>query len=221
MFEINLTAYTGIEKEKTYKYGVQITNPKNMTNKLEYYGNGFNLPQWSYYINATHVIDFTNCNVTYFNSDTEVASNTDVSYIATTTLNANNIPYVIDIEEQTYAFDFNKNYLGKTHVDALGVTNHYYYQSNFEYFVFKLYSSMSTLSEGQKVYDNLNVQLNDVFNIYEHNSLTGKFDKLTTFGYSAEYIGLKITYVERGARIHEDSMFNRIGDSQKGGVIYG
>lgn len=215
MFEIKLTAFTGINMNKTYCYGIQIINPKFMACNLEHPGNSFHIWSGSYNINAKYVVDFSESEVAFFNADDNVA------YKATTALNTNNYPYVIDIDGVPYAFDFNKNYLAETFNDWLGIANNYYYESNFEYFVFKLFSSMSKLTTGEGVYSNLNVGLNDVFNIYEYNQLTGKFDKLTTLGYSAEYIGIKLTYIERGARVHSDSMFNHIGDSQTGGVIYG
>lgn len=214
MYEIKLSAYTGINKNKVYGYGIQVLNPLNMTNTVEYSTPSLNIWTQNYDINGTHVINFNNAEVSYFNSDN------NVSYDATTSLNVNNYPYVIDIDKETYAFDFNKRFCERTEYDWLGFANNYYFNSNFEYFVFKTYKSMSTLSQGEGVYENLNVNLNDVFNIYEFNTLTGKFDKLSTVSYSAEYIGVKITYVKRGARIHSDSMFNKIGSGSIGGVIY-
>ena len=120
-----------------------------------------------------------------------------------------------------YAFDFNKAYMHSQNTAFFGLDQRKYYVSNFDYFIYKLYNSMSTLSQGEGVYTNLNIGLNDVFNIYQYNNSTGKFDILTELGYTAEYMGVKITYVERGARMHSDSMFNQIGKTQQGGVIYG
>lgn len=215
MFEIKLTAYTGINKNKVYSYGIQILNPSNMNISKEYVSFKVNLPQWyddEYY---EYSVDYSGTQVTYFNSDETV------SYTATTALNANNYPYVIDIDSTLYAIDFNKQVLEDTTYNAVGYAYNKYVTSDFNYFVYKMYSAMSTLTTGEGVYSNLNINLNDVFNIYEYNVLTGKFDKLSTFGYSAEFMGVKITYVERGAKIHTDSMFNQIGKTQKGGVIYG
>lgn len=213
MFELKMNCYTGINKDKVYSYGVQLVNPQM---KLSYKQESDTPHPFSWYsdIVSNYVVSYGDTQVNYFNS------NDYVSYIATTQLNINNNPYVIDIEDKTYAFDFNKNYLLRTYTGFTGWKNNYYYKSNFNYFIYKMYKSMSNITSGEGVYKNLNVGINDVFNIYDYNELTGKFDKLTSLGYSSEFMGIKIEIINRGAKVHEDSMFNMIGNS-KGGVIYG
>lgn len=218
MFELKISAYTGINKNKVYSYGVQLVNPKDITFTFERTNIDFNILSWHYIEDWKYVIDFGDTQITYFNTD---SSGDTASYVATVALNENNNPYVIDIDKKTYAFDFNKRYLHTSNKDFFGMYDARYYVSNFEYFLYKMYNSMSTITQGQGVYDNLNVGLNDVFNIYEYNNTTGKFDILTELGYTAEFMGVKITYIERGARMHSDSMFGQIGSTQQGGVIYG
>ena len=218
MFELKISAYTGINKNKVYSYGVQLVSPKDITYTFKQIDDDFNILGWRNFDYLTYVFDFGDTQITYFNTD----SNGDTaSYAATVALNENNNPYVIDIDSKMYAFDFNKAYLYSQDKSFFGLDQRKYYVSNFEYFLYKMYNSMSNISQGQGVYDNLNVGLNDVFNIYEYNDATGKFDILTELGYSAEFMGVKITYIERGARMHSDSMFGQIGKIQQGGVIYG
>lgn len=216
MFEIKLNCYTGINKNKVYSYGVQLINPKSMTSEYYQYKKEDKLFEWHNNEYYAYAVDMSKCQVTYFNSDDKV------SYNATSSLNENKYPYVIDIEDKLYAFKFDKlSYNGYVQ-SVFGHKTHYYYKSSFEYFVFKMYSSMSNLSGNEGIYENLNVSLNDVFQLYEYNEATKKFDILNEeFGYNAEYMGVKIKYVKRGATMHEDSMFNKIGAAQKGGVIYG
>lgn len=214
MFEIKITAYTGVNKDKVHSYGIQLINPDITNDTVRTGTGGFNIWEWKNDLEFTHKVNFNETKIAYFNSDN------NVSYGATTALNTNNTPYIIDIDGELYAFDFNKRYLVDTNTDFFALKQNKYYNSSFEYFVFKMYNGMSTLTNGEGIYDNLNVNLNDVFNIYSYNETTKKFDALSDLGYNAEYMGVRITYVERGARIHSDSLFGQVGNQQIGGVIY-
>lgn len=211
MFELKLNCYTGINKDKIYSYGVQILNPKNITYEYVEYSNSINFFSTNHYFKYN--FDMSKSNVSYFNSDN------DVSYSASSSLNENEYPYVVDIGNKLYAFNFDK----RTYITGgSGLFWGYvdYMDSTFEYFLYKMYESLSTLSSGEGIYDSLNVNLNDVFVLYSYNDITKKFDVQTEYGYSPIYMGVKIKYVNRGAKVHSDSMFNKINSSFKGGLYY-
>lgn len=212
MFEIKITCYTGVDRTNIYSYGIQVVNPSAMAFERELHHYKTNFLYNENYFRAK--LDMSGCQVTYFNSDDKF------SYNATTALNENDNPYVIDVDGELVAFKFDK----VTEIDRENAIFWAYInnmESDFNYFLYKMYTSMSTLTEGEGVYDNLLVGLNDVFSIYNYNKTTGHFDILSTMGYTAEYMGVRIKYHERGATINEDSMFNKLGSAQKGGVIYG
>lgn len=219
MFELKLNCYTGVNKDKVYSYGVQILNPNKITSTFNvvpdlstgvgFAGLGGTNNYWKYNY------DYSNCELTYYNSDDFV------SYKATSALNEHETPYIIDIDGDMYAFTFDAQSF-MYHDRSWTSWNYYNYLiSDFDYFLNLMYNSMSTLTTGDGVYENLNINLENVFVIYSYNDLTKKFDIQTDFGYSSEYMGVKMKYVNRGARIHEDSMFNKLGSYEKGGVIYG
>lgn len=217
MFEIKLNCYTGINKNKIHSYGVQLVNPKNIKNTFNvvktegvgFIGLGGTNQYWKYNY------DYSNCELTYFNSDDAT------SYNATVALNERKTPYIVDIGGQLYAFTFNAKSFMRLDRSWISWKYYQYLQSDFDYFLNTMYSSMSNITTGTGVYENLNINVDNVFVIYSYNETTKKFDIQTELGYSAEYMGVRIKYVERGARVHEDSMFNKIGSSTKGGVIYG
>jgi len=212
MFEVKINAYTGVNKDKVYSYGFQVLNPANMKTEFKKYKEVKFLMTKETYWTTTN--DYSECEVTYFNSDDQF------SYNATNALNENDTPYVIDVGGKTYAFKFDK-ITKPTYDYSGGLLSVNYIKASFDLFVTKMYA-VSTVSDGEGIYDSLNVGLNDVFNLYEYNEITKKFDKLEEkFGYSAEYMGVYLTYHNRGATVHEDSIFNKIGQSKKGGVIYG
>lgn len=214
LFELKLNCYTGVNRDKKYSYGVQILNPNKITSTYNVEtsaspGLGVTNNCWRYNY------DYSNCELTYYNSDDFV------SYIATSALNERETPYIIDIDGEMYAFTFDaKSFLYEDY-SWLGWKFNNYLLSDFNYFLNLMYNSMSTLTTGDGVYENLNINLENVFVIYSYNEMTKKFDIQTEFGYSSEYMGVKMKYVERGARVHEDSMFNKLGSYSNGGVIYG
>ena len=92
--------------------------------------------------------------------------------------------------------------------------------SNFEYFTYQAYMvAISLPKEG--VYTDLTLKLDNIFQLYEYNTISGKFDIQSTFGQINDYVSFKFNYYDRGAMTHEDSVYNVIGTNGVGGVIWG
>lgn len=213
MFECLVTTFTGIDRQATYGYGVQIINPSEM--KLLRFEVDSDDPflGWSTTTYYKYHVMYNNAETYYYNT------HDFVSYGATTALNKNNIPYVIEIENKPYAFTFNKQTLESEYNGFANWHFANYNRSNFDYFAYKMYDAISKITTGDGVYENLMAKLTDVFEFYEYNEATGKFDKLSDVAYNTSFIGIKTTYISRGAKVLEDSMFNQIREYNKG-VIY-
>lgn len=214
MLEFQLKCFTGVECDSVYGYGVQILNPSQMTCELkhdytkEFHPNVLDSETHKYY---DYTVNYGSAQVSYFNTDDFV------TYGATTELNKDAHPYIIKIEDKKYSFDFNfdNNYLVSEVLWGLG--RHYsHYVSNFDYFIWKTYNAITKLQnlEGETVgvYKNLTMEYADVFNFYEEKN--GRFEELANFTYSSKYLDLKVTYIDRGAGVHSDSMFNQIITSE-------
>lgn len=210
VFEVLVTTYTGINMNDTYGYGVQIINPSQMSLDVKIAKVNETFASWHTETYYNYIVNYGNAELYFYNT------HDFVSYGATTALNKNDIPYVIDIEGNPYAFTFNQKNLVNEHTNLVGWHYQDYYVSNFDYFVYKMYDAIKNITNGDGVYENLMAKLADVFEFYEYNSLSGKFDKLTDIAYNTSFIGLKTTYLSRGAHVHEDSLFNQLGKYEKG-----
>lgn len=231
LFEVKLTAYTGINMNRTYSYGFQIVNPDTFTLKTYTYDTVDLALSWYTGTYKTYSViagaEGTESILDKYKDKPQFVINDDsefyyfntydnVSYSATTALNTNNIPYVIDIAGEPYAFTFNKVNLVSESTNPFGWKYETYYASNFAYFVYQMYNSITGITDGDGVYTNLVLRLTDVFEFYEYNEATGKFDKLSDIGFNSNYMGVKVNYHTRGAKVHEDSMFNQLGNYSKG-----
>lgn len=214
MLEFQLKCFTGIECDSVYGYGVQIINPSQLTCSLKYdyetttHPNILDSETHRYF---DYSVSYNNATVNYFNTDDFV------SYGAVTSLNADAYPYIIKIDNETFSFDF--NYDNDAHYSEVlwGVgRTHTHYVSNVEYFLWKSYNAITKLStkdgETTGVYKNLTMEYDNVFNFYKE--ANGRFEELANFTYSSKYIDLKVTYIDRGAGVHSDSMFGKILTSE-------
>lgn len=214
MLEFQLKCFSGIDCDYVYGYGVQILNPSQMTCSIKFdYEKTFHpyvldTETHKYY---NYAVDYGSAKVAYFNTDDFV------TYGATTELNKDAHPYIIKIDDEKYSFDF--KYVENVHyVETLwGVgRTHYYNVSNFEYFLWKTYDAITKLQntegETEGVYKNLTMEYYNVFNFYEETN--GRFEELANFTYSSKYLDLKVTYIDRGAGVHSDSMFGQIVTSE-------
>ena len=214
MYELRLNYYTDYKFQDVYSLGVQILNPNNMkfNANLDKIDNPLIGDSNLYF---SYTVDFKETEVSYYNTDD------GVSFDATETFNSRNVPYIINIEDKPYAFNFNKENTELKSTNWYGKKTYENFTSNFDYFLYKIYDSTTHITDGDGIYKNLKLELNDVFNLYEYNSTTGKFDILNTmFGYDVDYVSFKVNYHKRGAMTHSDSMFKQIGDYANGGVIW-
>ena len=214
MLEFQLKCFSGIDCDYVYGYGVQILNPSQLTCSLKYdyetttHPNILDSEIHKYY---NYSIDYNNATVNYFNTDDFV------SYGATTALNEDAHPYIIKIGDEKYSFDFEFDNEVHYHEVLWGVgRTHTHYVSNFEYFLWKTYNAITELitEDGKTtgVYKNLTMEYYNVFNFYKEEN--GRFEELADFTYSSKYIDLKVTYIDRGAGVHSDSMFKQIKTSE-------
>ena len=214
LYEIKLNYYTDYKLQDVYSLGLQIVNPN-----IKFYMKCDNLTgvsifpwveQHGYY---SYDVEFNAKDKNYY------ATDDGKSFETTTTFNSRNVPYIIKIGDKPYAFDFNKKTTEVVYTNGVGTNSYAHYASDFDYFLYKIYKSTTKLTGGDGVYENLKLELTDVFNVYEYNEKSGKFDKLSTFGYDVEYISFKVNYFETGAKRHEHSLFNQIGE-KTGGVVW-
>lgn len=216
MLEAKITAYTDYLMQDKFVYGIQILNPSAMSLTEEHVRSDIRFFQGYSIIDYKYHISNSFCDIVYFNSDDFV------SYEATTALNKNNTPYLIDFGGTVYAMNFDKRVKSRTDYTGINYRKEVYYTSNFEYFIFKMYDAIKSIVTGPGIYENLDFQLNDIFNFYSYNSFTGKFDMLSDMVFNSDFIGIKLTIQDRSVRLHEDSMFGRVGSTNKeGGVIFG
>lgn len=218
MYELKVSYFKDINLNEVYSLGVQVINPKELTYRFSEYDEKVKGPfGWigvgDYHTYYNYELIYNDAEVTYFNSDD------GLSYVSTNTLEDREEPYIIKIEDKAYAFDFEKEALMST---FHGITTGYnYFTSSFAYFFYKVYVSSTNITKGTGKYENLTLEINDVFNFYEYNSLTGKFDiQKTDWGYDISYMGIKVNYYTRGAKMHEDSLYGQIGRETAGGVIW-
>lgn len=217
MYELKLNYYTDYKFQDIYSLGIQIVNPGNMNfnARLDKIDDGFFGEPWvdcNYYF--TYHVDFSKTKISYYNTDD------GVSFNSTETFNSRGVPYIINIEDKPYAFDFEKANKELQGSNIWGKKSYINVSSNFDYFLYKIYDSTKSITDGDGIYYNLKLELSDVFNLYEYNDTTGKFDKLSTFGYDVNYISFKVNYHKRGAMTHDDSLFDQIGNYADGGVLW-
>lgn len=215
LYELKLNYYTDYLLQDVYSLGLQIVNPGELKLGITQYHSEDN-PFGDYHAYYKYYLNYGSAEVAYFNTDD------GYSFDSVTTFNERNVPYIIKIDDKPFAFDFDKTISTEKIGQFLWRGSYRHYTSNFDYFLYRIYDSTTHLTAGEGIYKNLTLELTDVFNIYEYNSATGKFDILSSeFGYDVEYISFKINYYERGALRHEDSLFNQIGKETAGGVIWG
>ena len=212
MLELNITYYTDINLQDVYSLGIQIINPGDLKLNIIDVKSDDSFSEYNAYY--SYAFKYNNAKVAFFQTDD------GVSFKSTTTFNERQEPFILKIDEKPYAFDFEKQFKTEKFMQFLWKNGYRHYVSSFDYFLYMIYDSTSKIVDGQGIYTNLKAELNNVFNIYEYNENSGKFDLLTNYGYSATYVPLHITYFDRGAMTHEDSMFGRIGHSTPGGVIW-
>ena len=218
MYELKLNYYSDYKFQDIYSLGVQIINPGEMkfNANLDKIEDGlFGEPWVDCNFHFSYSVNFGNSKTSYFNTDD------GVSFESTETFNSRGVPYIINIDDKPYAFDFNKTTTELKSTSILGKKTYENFTSSFDYFLYKIYDSTTNITDGDGIYKNLKLELIDVFNLYEYNATTGKFDKLSTFGYDVNYISFKVNYHSRGAMTHSDSLFNQIGNYEEGGVIWG
>lgn len=212
LFEIKLTSYTDYLMQGVYSTGIQIINPSSMT--CEVVSNGF---EWDFFggkhynyrkYKVTHSGD-----IYYFNSVDGYSFNASDELKS-----ASHDLYIVDIDGSPYAFNFDKRVYDYNYTFA--ATSYNVYDSSFDYFKYQVYEAVKSLKE-DGTYLNMPLKFDDVFKLYEYNSSTGEFDIQSTKGYSQEYFHFKFNKYNRGAVIHEDSVFDVIGDYSTGGVIWG
>ena len=213
MFELKVNYHTDYLFQDVYSLGIQVLNPSEMDLTVECERVDDN-PFGDYNAYFKYVVDYSDTSRAYFQTDDGVA------FKAQTTFNEKNEPYIIKIDNKPYAFDFNKEYELEKFGQFLWRSSYRHYSSSFNYFLYKVFDATSHITDGEGVYKNLKLELADVFNFYEYNSVTGKFDIQSTFGYDVNYVSFKVNYYNRGARVHEDSFFKQIGSEPAGGVIW-
>ena len=202
--EIKLTSYVDYQFQ-----GIQIINPSNLNLTFEKYDRELNIFEGE---TLHYKYTYENLDIaSYFNSVDRI------SFKATNELTSENDGlYIIDIEGKPYAFNFNAETLA--HESSFLMFQYKsYVHSNFDYFLSKVYETAKSFPTG-KTYTDLPLKLNDVFKLYEYNSLTGKFDIQSTFGQIDDYVSFKFNIYNRGIMTHEDSMFGMIGTNGNGGV---
>lgn len=210
MLEFKLNCFSGINKDYIYGYGVQILNPSEMVvastpnqsaNYKEYSGLCYVTNHYFFDI----YVEYGNALVSYYNTDDFVV------YNATTSLSDEAHPYIVDIEDQIYSFDFNRDNVSLHSSTFLGAS-YYHFVSSFDYFMYKSYTAIKDLhtvdGDSQGIYKNLTMEYNDVINFYEEKN--GRFDELSDYTYNSIYLDCKVTYIDRGAGVHSDSMFGAI-----------
>ena len=215
LYEIKVNYYTDYQLQDIYSLGLQIVNPSEMEFTISMDKMETTIFPWvnDNYYHSYHV-KYGSAQKAYFNTDD------GVSFKATTTFNERNVPYIIRIDGKPYSFDFNKQNTYLYNTSIWGKKTYVNYTSNFDYFLYKVYKATTDITDGTGVYKNMKLELDDVFNMYEYNKLTGKFDILSTFGYDVSYVSFKVNYYETGAKRHEHSLFNQIGSDPAGGVIW-
>lgn len=213
MFELKVNYYTDYLFQDIYSLGVQVINPNEMDLTIKREGED-NPVFGDYHAYYKYDVNYSDTSRTYFQTDD------GVSFKAQTTFNEKEEPYIIKIDDKPYAFDFNKEFEAEKYSQFLWRGSYRHYSSSFSYFLYKVYDATSHIVDGDGVYKNLKLELADVFNFYEYNPVTGKFDIQSTFGYDVNYVSFKINYHSRGAKVHEDSLFNQIGSETPGGVIW-
>lgn len=206
MLEILINAYTGINMSNCYGYGVQIINPKDIV--LETTCETITNIWTTDYLRSVYIKEGGEFH--YYNSYD------GVSYGASTALNENNIPYVVDVGGVPYAFSFACKTLVNIDTGFAGWRCCNYSVATFDYFVSKTYNSISRFTGSDGIYDNLVFELTDVFLFYQYSSFTGKFSEISDLVYSPSFMGSKLTYHTRGAKVHEDSLFGRLSEYKKG-----
>lgn len=206
MLEILINAYTGINMSNCYGYGVQIINPKDMI--LETSCETVTSVWTTDYFRSINIKEGGEFH--YYNSYD------GVSYGATTALNENDIPYVVDVDGVPYAFSFARETLVDIDTGVFGWRCCNYSVATFDYFVSKAYNSISRFTGSDGVYNNLVFEFYDVFLFYQYSEWTGKFSEISDLVYSPAFLGSKVTYHTRGAKVHEDSMFGRLSDYKMG-----
>lgn len=211
MLEFKLNCFSGINADYIYGYGVQIVNPSQMAieskpNSSRNYTEHSGLMYMTnhYYFDIS--VNYCSSIVSYYNTDDFV------SYSATTSIADEAHPYIVDIDGKLYSFDFNYDNV-QLHSSTFIGASYYHFVSTFDYFLCKSYNAIKNLhnnddSSTQGVYKNLTFEYADVFNFYAENN--GRFDELTDFTYSSNFMDCKVTYVDRGAGVHTDSMFGVI-----------
>lgn len=211
MFEIKQITYTDYLLSNVYSSGVQIVNPRSMSINTEKYYNDFVL--FTYENVMFKYVLGHNGETSYFNAVD------GINFKATDKLTSlNDDLYIIDIDGKPYAFNYFKQTKFEEHY-RWWVPVRYYVDSNFDYFTYQLYGTAKSLKQG--IYNNLPMKFTDVFNLYEYNSTTGKFDKQTEMAQIDDYVSFRFYVYDRGAMTHSDSLFGQIGETAPGGVIYG
>ena len=211
LFEIKQTTYTDYQLSNVYSTGVQVLNPSALELGFVHTGKELNIFAYekNYYTYRYKNVD----NVDYFNSVD------GISFAGTDKLTSlNDDLYIIDIDGKPYAFNYMKTIQGY-HSQSLWVSLESYVTSNFDYFMYQLYGTAKSLKQG--IYNNLPIKFTDVFNIFEYNSTTGKFDKQTDMAQIDDYVSFRFYVYDRGVMTHSDSLFGQIGETAPGGVIYG
>ena len=211
MLEIKQTSYTDYQMSAVYSTGIQIVNPGEISiSKEQYYRDWIPFVRSDYMFK--YVVDYSG-DVSYFDSADGISfgrSKGLTSY--------NDDLYIIDIDGSPYAFNFCKQTKFKEYYQ-LWVPTRYYIESNFEYFMYQLYGTAKSLKQG--IYNNLPMKFTDVFNLYEYNSTSGKFDKQSDIAQIDNYVSFRFYIYDRGVMTHSDSLFGQIGETAPGGVIYG
>lgn len=222
MLEFQLKCFSGVNCDSVAGYGMQIINPANMSCSLVYDKDTSHIEN----IIGTRVdrywlynVQYGSSNVSYFNTDDFV------SFAAVTALNEEAHPYIIKIEDKPYSFDFNFDdcYLEKEILWGLS-HSYYHYVSTFDFFIYKTYTAILDLhnkdGKTEGVYKNLTMEYANVFNFYSEKN--GRFQELSNYTYSSKYMDLKVTYIDRGAKVHTDSKFGKIyvNKDKTEGVIY-
>ena len=169
--------------------------------------NAWNKVYYTYRYKSDEAID-------YFNSVDGISfEGTD----KLTSLNDN--LYIIDIDGRPCAFNYAKTVLAYKS-QSLWISNESYVTSNFDYFMSQMYEVAKSFTK-EGVYTQLPIKLSDVFNVFEYNSLTGKFDIQSSFGQIDTFMSFKFNIYDRGVMTHNDSLFGQIGTESKKGVIWG
>ena len=212
MFELKLNYFTDYQLTNVYSLGMQIQNPSKLTLEETHTKEHPSLGHYNHYYDYS--INYNGINVQYFNTDD------GINYKAATTFNEKRVPYIIGIDDKPYAFDF--EYITEILKESsLFATGYHYNRSSFDYFLYRIIDSTSNIVGGTGTYVNLEAEFEDVFRFFQYNASTGKFDILSEKEYSEHIVSFKVNYFERGAKVHEDSLFGQIGTNTNGGVIWG